>query len=29
MIAMSGYFMEKVKKFTDLGTTATARLPID
>ena len=29
MIAMSGYFMEKEEKFTDLGTSATARLPID
>jgi N6-L-threonylcarbamoyladenine synthase len=28
MIAMSGYFMEKEKKFTDLSTTATARFPI-
>jgi N6-L-threonylcarbamoyladenine synthase len=29
MIAMSGLFMEKEKKFTDLGTMATARLPIN
>ena len=28
MIAMSGYFMEKDKRFTDLSTTATARFPI-